>query len=304
MEINKLSSPGTYSILPKDDSVDILVLADLHLGSKDFDYALWDYYQEWLDNNPDVYIMLNGDLIEAGQRNSVGNSVYNSILNPQEQVEAAEKVINKYKDRIICITEGNHELRIRRQTGINPIKLITPSHIIYEDYNNPVKLRILGKNIWMHHGKGSSTTESSKITKAKRLWSFRPDIDLQIYSHWHSYFEYYQVTKDFIGNNKDRIMVVTGSTLKWEGSYAEASYSPGRLGFPLISIQKDTIKITRISPEEDNYKPNLGKNTKLSNEEVMQLRDDFSSGTKQTYLATKYNISIDTVKSITSFRRR
>ena len=305
MKITKLSSPGTYTLDTEQDNISILVLADLHIGSKDFSEEVWKYYENWLDVNPDTYIMLNGDIIEAGQRNSVGNSIYNSILSPQEQVEAAEALIDKYKDRLIAVLEGNHELRIRRQTGINPISLVTPKDVIYLDYNSPLKLQVFDKNIWMHHGKGSSTTESSKIAKAKRLWSYRPDIDLQIYSHWHSYFEYYQVTKLFTGETKDRAMVVTGSTLRWEDSYAEASYSPGRAGMPLITIANNRpVKIKRISPETEEYTPILAKNQKLSEEQVELIRYAINNKVSHKDIAEEYGISKAMVDSISVGRRR
>lgn len=101
---------NTVRLEPKrgKDYAEILFWGDVHLGHKqcleDKAKAMLDYA---LKNN--MYVILMGDLIEAGLRDSIGDSVYYQSLNPQEQMERAIEMLEPIAKtgRIIGLHQGN-----------------------------------------------------------------------------------------------------------------------------------------------------------------------------------------------------
>ncbi len=110
------------------DYVEILFFGDLHFGHPTCDI-------ERAKSNLDyclahrTYVLLMGDLIEAGIKSSVGDSLYMQELNPQKQYEYVEELLRplSYAQLIIGCHMGNHEARILKETSINLTKILCKS---------------------------------------------------------------------------------------------------------------------------------------------------------------------------------
>ena len=94
--------------LPMDaSSVEILLAADIHTGSAEFDEKKWGQFEELL-KQPDKYVIFAGDQCEYATRSSKSD-VYTQALSPSQQKRWWIEHLRKYKDKVLCIVDGNHE---------------------------------------------------------------------------------------------------------------------------------------------------------------------------------------------------
>jgi predicted phosphodiesterase len=94
--------------LPKDlEQVEILLAADIHTGSAEFDEAKWAKFEELL-KQPDKYVIFAGDQCEYATRSSKSD-VYTQALSPSQQKRWWIEHLKAYKEKVLCIVDGNHE---------------------------------------------------------------------------------------------------------------------------------------------------------------------------------------------------
>lgn len=105
------------------DTVKIVSLSDIHLGSKSLDKKELDKTLKYIEEHDDVYCILNGDLIDCTLKNSVG-SVYENVMTPMMQVLELVKILTPIKDKILVISLGNHEARSIKETSIDVLLLV------------------------------------------------------------------------------------------------------------------------------------------------------------------------------------
>ena len=102
------------------DYLNIYPLGDVHLGSKEFDEALFREWIETVKNDPNGVVVIIGDILNMGLRNSKSN-VYEETLSPMEQKELCYELLNPIADKIIAGCSGNHEYRAVKEVGMNPL---------------------------------------------------------------------------------------------------------------------------------------------------------------------------------------
>ena len=90
-----------------ENSVEILLAADIHTGSAEFDEKRWELFEELL-KKPNVYVIFAGDQMEYATRQSKSD-VYTQTMPPSVQKRWWIDHLRHYKDKVLCIVDGNHE---------------------------------------------------------------------------------------------------------------------------------------------------------------------------------------------------
>lgn len=90
-----------------ENSVEILLAADIHTGSAEFDEKRWELFEELL-KKPNVYVIFAGDQMEYATRQSKSD-VYSQTMPPSVQKRWWIDHLRHYKDKVLCIVDGNHE---------------------------------------------------------------------------------------------------------------------------------------------------------------------------------------------------
>ena len=96
--------------LPKElERVEILLAADIHNGSAEFDERRWERFEELL-RRPDTFVIFAGDQCEYATRSSKSD-VYTQMLSPRQQKDWWIEHLRPFvkEGKVICITDGNHE---------------------------------------------------------------------------------------------------------------------------------------------------------------------------------------------------
>ena len=88
-------------------SVEILLASDIHAGSAQFDEQRWERFER-LIQRPNTYVIFAGDQMEYATRSSKSD-VYTQTMPPSIQKKWWIGHLRSYKDKILCIVDGNHE---------------------------------------------------------------------------------------------------------------------------------------------------------------------------------------------------
>lgn len=234
----------------------IIPFSDMHIGSKEFKKEEFERNLKWVYDNPNVYVIGNGDWMEAATRTSVGAGVYDQLMNPQEQMEQLVEYFKPLADegRLLAITNGNHEDRIYKATGMDATKqLANLLGVKFFKEGGFFKIKVGDQNydMYMTHGSSGATLPHTKIKKCLDLARF---IDVDIYAmghvhelqtHTQGYF--YIDRRNKCIKEKDKYFVLTGHYLDYFDSYAQSkSMIPSQTGTPKIKLSGDKHQI-RVS---------------------------------------------------------
>jgi hypothetical protein len=235
--------------LPADlDCAYILGVSDLHVGAAEFDEKYLAALLKWVKDTPNCYLMLNGDLGNIATKDSKSD-VYEDRLTPHQQVKKLKGYFSDLKDRVLGLTEGNHEHRIRQATSIDICEdLAEYLGCPYGREGLLMQIRLgKGKNgkpvsylTYTTHGWSMARSAGGKVNMAVSLASVVL-ADLYIAGHTHTK---YLFEKSFLVPDeqngqvivKKQLFASSGSVLDYGGYAVAKGYPPGAKGIPRIRL--------------------------------------------------------------------
>jgi predicted phosphodiesterase len=168
------------------DHLNLYPLGDVHIGSKEFDLDLFNQWIEMVKNDPNGAVVIVGDMMNMGLRNSKSN-VYEEKLSPMEQKELCYELLLPIADKIIGGCPGNHEYRAVKEVGTNPLYDVFCRLRIEDRYRENacfIKLTV-GKQGKNPNTYGVVLTHGSSKSKHKK-WTYSVDgCDCFISGHTH-----------------------------------------------------------------------------------------------------------------------
>jgi hypothetical protein len=254
MKIIKIDLPREFS------SVELHTFADEHIGDEHSDIKRVMERIEYVKNTPNAYCILNGDIMDNATKTSIGD-VYTQVFNPMEQLERAVELFTPIKDKILCITHGNHENRTYKKEGINLSRLIADQLGLADRYTPTSAVLFIrmgeesrhrkescgsGKNrqicytAYVLHGSGGGRKEGAK---AIRLADMASIVDTDIYIHSHTHLPmtmkqaYHRIdTRSSTVALVTKLFVNTAANLNY-GGYGEAQeFKPSSKDTPVIYL--------------------------------------------------------------------
>lgn len=241
-------------------SIEIHTFADLHLGDKHTDYQLIKERLNYVKNTENAFAILNGDLMNNATKTSVSDS-YAEEIPPMEQIQKAVDLFEPIKDKILCITSGNHESRTYNKEGIDLMEIVARQLGLYDRFsktgillfvrfgklshgkkntNGNGEIRKVCYTLYATHGSGGGRKEGSK---AIRLADMASIIDVDIYIHSHTHLAmimkqaYYRTdVQNSTCRCVDKLFVNTGATLNYGGYGQKFEYKPSSKDNPVIIL--------------------------------------------------------------------
>jgi len=224
------------------DKVYLVPLGDIHLGSRGIDIPKLKGYIDWIQKTTSAYTFLMGDIFDVATLGSPTNPHYQK-MNLNEAIRFAYELFNPIKDRILGSVSGNHEERLERYAGFNPLQAFSESiGIPYAGYSAVLRFRIgqykrksglTSPNVeyvfFIHHGTGGGSTLGGKLNRAVKLEDVFEGADAYLVGHNHAKAlgEQYVAYLSKSGNGKATIQykrkayVDCGAFLTYDDSYAE-----------------------------------------------------------------------------------
>lgn len=247
MKVIKIDLPSELT------RIELHTFADEHIGDEQSDIKRVLQRIEYVKNTPNAYCILNGDIIDNATKTSIGD-VYTQTSNPMEQLERAIAIFEPIKDKILCITHGNHENRTYKKEGINISRLIATQLGLADRYsptsavlfirvgqgNGDVHYRKMLYSVYVLHGSGGGRKEGAKAIRLADLASI-VDTDIYIHSHTHlpmimkQAFHRVNLSSSTVAC-VDKLFVNTAANLTY-GGYGEAgAFKPSSTDTPVIYL--------------------------------------------------------------------
>lgn len=245
--------PIKVTLSDKLESIEIHTFADLHIGDKFCNKKLIKERIDAVKDNAKAYVILNGDIMNNATKTSVSDS-YAEELSPMEQMAVFVELFEPIKDKILCITSGNHENRTYNKEGIDITRLCARELGLEDRYSKTGAIIFLrfGETsshthnrkqmytIYCTHGSGGGRKEGAK---AIRLADMASIIDADIYIHSHTHLPMVMKEGFYRLDNKnstiakvDKLFVNTSAMLEY-GGYGEAyEFKPSSTDTPIIYL--------------------------------------------------------------------
>lgn len=234
-----------------DKPIEIVALADLHVGDENSDKKLIKKLINEVKNNENRYAVLVGDLMNTGISNSKSD-VYVETLKPSEQLAKCYDLLSPISDKILAVVPGNHEERITRSVGVDMTGLLAAElgipHL-YSDSSALVILRFgndvyqskpITYSIYINHGHGGGRRVGGKLNSLQDLAGVI-DADCFICGHTHLPASFKQQTYRLVPQKAlavlhEQLFVNTASSMKYGGYGKRAGYVPASNSYPIITM--------------------------------------------------------------------
>lgn len=259
----------TKTLTVKSDHAYIVPLGDLHVGDKAFGKKSRRKLIgmiDWIKEHPNVYVFLNGDLLNTATRDSK-TSPFEQDLDLQGQISQVVEYLLPIKDRIIGAVCGNHEQRIMNNSGYDPTTAVLMGlglnlQETYFKHSAVVKVQVGKRNgretgnvaytLFFHHTTGGGKKIGSKLNRVDDMRHLLSNADVYCGSHNHALSTAVVATPEYnpFSNTvevRKQFIVTCGGYLEWDESYAEAlMLEPMELGSPRIKLSGKS-KDVRVS---------------------------------------------------------
>ena len=232
------------------DHLNIYPLGDVHIGSKECDLDLLKQWVEMVKNDPNGGVVIVGDMMNMGLRNSKSN-VYEEKLSPMGQKELCYDLLNPIADKIIAGCSGNHEYRAVKEVGLNPLYDVFCRMRIEDRYRENacfIKLTV-GKCRHNPNTYGVVLTHGSSKTKDEK-WTYGVDnCDCFISGHTHeaTHKPLGKIRMDLAHNKVKTVgyqQIVVTPFQSYGGYAVRGKYMPNHLGqFQCITFDGTSKKV-------------------------------------------------------------
>lgn len=258
---------GDFEIIqhhfPEGKDIIIVPISDVHLGAAEHLEREWENFIWQVNNTPNTYITLGGDLINNSTKNSVAN-VFAETMRPREQKRRMAEMLEPIKDRILCTVTGNHESRSGKDADDDPTyDIMTKLDLedIYRENMAFVKLQFGDKNgdgtrnptytLVVTHGAGGGMLTGGSVNRNERFGYVVDGMDCLIAGHTHKPFVT-QPSKIKIDTHNNRVsikpfkVVCSTSWLEYGGYAARKMLLPSSHAPQVITLcgGRKEIKVT------------------------------------------------------------
>jgi len=240
-------------------------LGDIHRGNAFLDEDLLYRVIDFVEERPRTKVICMGDYgdcINAKDPRHDYNVLDFQYATPDKQYEKVTEDLERIKDKIVVMLDGNHDYGFWRRHNHNFVsRMAYDLGVPYAGVSAYLRFRFVRKtgktrskrvfNIYAHHGWTAARTDSYKVKVIQDLSQIFPMLHLYLMGHVHRLGEALPTVKLWV-DNRGHIRewieryVFTGSYIKgYEkgvGSYVEArAYRPTALGAPIIEVKPNRI---------------------------------------------------------------
>ena len=240
--------------LPKDiTTLELVCISDAHIGDPHANEQELMKQIRYVEDTPNCYAIINGDIMNNATKSSVSDS-YNETLSPMEQIVKAVMLLKPIANKTLAITQGNHERRTAKESGVDLMKIIAMELGLLDKYSEGMAYIFirLGEQdshhhfkkvpytILVTHGTGGGRTVGAKANRLSDLVAI-VDADIYLYGHTHQNMAFKEgFMRVNWGNNSvamvDRLFVNSGAFLDWGGYAEQAQYRPSTIAPPHIFL--------------------------------------------------------------------
>lgn len=253
MKVIKVTLPRTL----KD--IEIRIFSDLHIGDKHCDLESIKCEIDYVAQTTNCYAILNGDIVNNATKTSVSDS-YAGLLSPMEQLALYVELFEPIKDKILVMTQGNHENRTYLKEGVDLTQVVAQQLGLKDRYSKTgaVLFLKLGErklptgnkrvplvySFYIIHGAGGGRKEGAK---AIRLADMASIIDVDIYIHGHTHLPmilregfYRTDMSNGVVKYVDKLFINGSARLRYGGYGESFEFKPSSISCPTLHLSGTT----------------------------------------------------------------
>lgn len=243
----------TMSLADDIPYINLHTFSDWHIGDRHCRLNEIKEQVEAVKNDPYAYVICNGDLINNATTASVSDT-YSERMPPMEQMQTLCDLLEPIKDRILIMTQGNHESRTYRSDGVDLTAIVAQQLGIADRFvreggvlflrfgksNKRHHERKIRYSIYVYHGSGGGKREGGKLNALADMASI-VDCDIYVMGHTHlplvmkENFFRVDVCNDTV-SEVEKLFVNSGARLSY-GGYGQAfGFKPSNTTTPIIYL--------------------------------------------------------------------
>lgn len=243
-----------------DKPIEVIALADLHIGDPSADMKLINSLIAEIQNNPNLYTVLVGDLMNTAIVGSKSDS-YSETMKPSDQLSKCYDLLSPIKDKILAIVPGNHEERISRTAGVDMTRLLSRElgleHLYTPDAalvlvtfgRDKIHCRPITYSLYVTHGHGGGGRKVGSKLNSLQDYASIIDADAFIVGHTHLPASFKQTAyrinnSSGIATLHEQLFVNTASALNYGGYGKRGGYQPGSTSYPIVTLDNNIHHMT------------------------------------------------------------
>ena len=181
-----------------DQSIVIFPISDVHYGALEHMQKEWTDFCKLVEQTPNAYIILGGDLVNNNVRTCSFVNPYDELVRPREQKQRMVEFLTPIKDRILCAVSGNHEARSMKDDDIDITYDIMAKLDIEDLYRQNVAFMkvslgnrkndntpIQSYTFAVTHGAGGGIYTGATVNRNERFGNVIEGLDCLIVGHTH-----------------------------------------------------------------------------------------------------------------------
>ena len=184
---------------PERQDITIYPVADVHLGSRECMEQEFIDFINYVKDRENAYLILGGDLIDNGLKNSLTN-VYRATMPPSQQKREMANILAPVAHKILAAVEGNHERRSKESDDSPTYDILTKidREEVYRENMAFLKFQFGEINgdgktnptytLVVTHGAGGGQLTSGAVLRAERFGYAVDGMDALILGHTHKPF--------------------------------------------------------------------------------------------------------------------
>lgn len=233
--------------------VELHTFSDWHIGDKLCDMQSIKDEVEKVKETPNAYCILNGDLCNMATRASVSD-IYSETVSIMEQIQICIDLLEPIKDKILFITNGNHENRTYKSDGVEIMRIVAKQLNLEDKYCREGGILFLrfgkmdkthhcrkqGYAIYISHGTGGGKRAGSKVNRLEDLTGI---VDADVYIHGHTHLPlifkqgFYRLNwQNSCVTLGDKMFVNCSAQLNYGGYGQTEGYKPASKSAPVIYL--------------------------------------------------------------------
>ena len=240
--------------LPSDlKTLELVCISDSHIGDPQANEQALMEQIRYVEDTPNCYAIVNGDIMNNATKSSPSDT-YTEVMSPMEQMVKAVLTLKPIANKVLAITQGNHERRTSKESGIDLMRIIARELHLEDKYsegmayifirfgeqNGHRAYRKVPYTILVTHGNGGGRTVGAKANRLADLVSIA-DADIYLYGHTHQNMAFKEgfMRVDWRNNSismVDRLFVNAGAFLDWGGYAEQNQYRPSVISTPHIFL--------------------------------------------------------------------
>jgi predicted phosphodiesterase len=180
--------------------ITVYPIADVHYGALMHDKQKWYEFCKLAESQDDAYFILNGDLINNNTRSAVG-SPFDDFERPRDQKIRMVEMLKPIREKILCLTSGNHERRSMKDADDDSTYDIAAKLDIEDLYRPNIAFLKIGIGtrkkengrvspqatmvVAVTHGSGGGIYTGATVNRNERFGNVIDNIDCLVVGHTH-----------------------------------------------------------------------------------------------------------------------